>query len=147
MKTKFCLPRCARARIAVPTPPRTVRREIIADSIVMPLEVRLSDHPSMQSGLFVALFAVAGNAYALNNPIRTEAGLLRGSIGEVSVFRGIPYAAPPIGNLRWKPPRTPQHWKGVLDATNFGSICMQAPSMFRDPSLPMSEDCLTLNIW
>lgn len=101
----------------------------------------------MRSRFFIALFAVAASGLALNNPIPTEAGLVRGVIGNVSVFRGIPYAAPPVGHLRWKPPQLPEHWKGVRDATKFGAICMQGPSMLRDPALPMSEDCLSLNVW
>lgn len=64
-------------------------------------------------------------------------------------FRNIPYAAPPVGPLRWRPPQTAPGWEGVRDATRPGAICVQAPAN-GDPGvgpLPMSEDCLTLNVW
>lgn len=69
--------------------------------------------------------------------------------GPARAFLGIPYAAPPVGPLRWQPPAAPAKWTGTRDATKFGSRCMQ-PALyddmfFRDPGI--SEDCLTLNIW
>ncbi len=63
-------------------------------------------------------------------------------------FKGIPYAAPPVGDLRWKPPQPVAAWAGVRDATRFGARCMQLPLFqmeFR--SRTMSEDCLFLNVW
>ncbi len=64
-------------------------------------------------------------------------------------FLGIPYAAPPVGLLRWKPPQPAAAWTGVRSATSFGPRCMQAQlysdMVFRDPG--PSEDCLTLNVW
>lgn len=92
-------------------------------------------------------------AYA-SNPlvVKTNKGKVQGAFTtghQVRAFKGIPYAAPPIGNLRWQPPRPAAKWKGVRDATQFGSRCMQAPiypdMVFRDPG--PSEDCLTLNVW
>ncbi|MGA7328507.1 MAG: carboxylesterase family protein [Rhodomicrobium sp.] len=76
-----------------------------------------------------------------------ESGEVAGSIEDgVLVFKGIPYAAPPMGELRWRAPRPPAAWPGVRDAFEFGSACPQAPS--KDVHLAeMSEDCLTLNIW
>jgi para-nitrobenzyl esterase len=69
--------------------------------------------------------------------------------GKVRAFKGIPYAAPPVGDLRWQPPQPAAKWKGERDATAFGARCMQAPiyedMVFRDPG--PSEDCLTLNVW
>jgi para-nitrobenzyl esterase len=56
-------------------------------------------------------------------------------------FRGIPYARPPVGALRWRPPQPAKHWRGVRDATKFGPECMQTDDV------PKSEDCLTLNVW
>jgi para-nitrobenzyl esterase len=71
--------------------------------------------------------------------------------GDVHVFKGIPYAAPPVGSLRWKPPQPMPRWTGVKNATEFGPACFQpqptlSPIYVRAPK-PMSEDCLTLNIW
>ncbi len=69
--------------------------------------------------------------------------------GPASAFLGIPYAAPPVGPLRWKPPAPAARWQGTLDASAFGSRCMQPAlfddMVFRDPGT--SEDCLTLNVW
>ena len=61
-------------------------------------------------------------------------------------FLGIPYAAPPTGNLRWRPPASPASWEGVRDATQFGPSCPQPPSPFAPPG-PISEDCLYLNVY
>jgi para-nitrobenzyl esterase len=85
---------------------------------------------------------------------RVETGLLWGAAGtspEVRVFKGIPYAAPPVGDLRWKAPKPVASWEGVRDATKFSPICYQRPysqdSIYRMAPQPMSEDCLYLNIW
>ncbi|MGC2163037.1 MAG: carboxylesterase family protein [Silvibacterium sp.] len=73
-------------------------------------------------------------------------------VGEVTTmgpyaFKGIPYAAPPVGPLRWHDPQPPASWQGVRDATNYGPACMQQPSIFHILPSAMSEDCLYLNIW
>jgi para-nitrobenzyl esterase len=73
-------------------------------------------------------------------------GELRGVVaGDVAVFRNIPYAAPPVGALRWRPPQTPSPWVGERDASAFGPACIQ---MWQGAA-PQgeSEDCLSLNIW
>jgi len=82
--------------------------------------------------------------------IKTAQGKVEGTQnGPLRVFLGIPYAAPPVGVLRWKAPMPAVKWKGVRPAKEFGSHCMQpklyADMIFRDPS--PSEDCLTLNVW
>jgi para-nitrobenzyl esterase len=84
--------------------------------------------------------------------VKTDKGKVQGLMstdGRVREFLGIPYAAPPVGPLRWTPPRAPAKWTGVTEATSFGPRCMQPriyPDMrFRDPG--ESEDCLTLNVW
>ena len=83
--------------------------------------------------------------------VRTDAGIVEGLTApgsSVRVFRGIPYAAPPVGDLRWQPPRPVAPWEGVRKATDFGPRCMQGPifgdMVFRDG---LSEDCLYLNVW
>lgn len=96
---------------------------------------------------WIVMLFLAAPLLALRGPVRTESGLVSGSGGEVAVFRGIPYAAPPVGELRGKPARAPDAWNGVRRADAFGAICMQDQSLLRDPKSPMSEDCLTLNIW
>ena len=84
--------------------------------------------------------------------VTTQGGALQGSAeGNLRVFRGIPYAQPPVGALRWKPPLPADRWNGVRDATEFGSACFQpgaklAP-VYATAPMPMSEDSLTLNIW
>ncbi len=94
--------------------------------------------------------ALAGSAAAATQ-VRISSGLLRGTVGNdpaIHVFRGIPYGAPPVGDLRWRPPQPVKPWKGVRDATHFGPRPMQPPifsdMVFRDT---MSEDCLYLNVW
>lgn len=74
--------------------------------------------------------------------------------GAIRVFKGIPYALPPIGAARWRPPRPLLPWSGVREAYAFGPAAVQAPSrhgsiysLYVDGPPPMSEDCLTLNIW
>ena len=84
--------------------------------------------------------------------VKTDKGKVEGKMstdGQVRVFLGIPYAAPPVGPLRWKPPQPAVKWSGVKETTDFWHRCMQ-PSIyddmhFRDPG--GSEDCLTLNVW
>ncbi len=92
--------------------------------------------------------ASAGNALL----VKTDKGSVAGKMsadGQVREFLGIPYAAAPVGPLRWQAPQPAAKWKGVRQATSFGSHCMQptifADIVFRDPG--QSEDCLTLNVW
>ncbi len=91
--------------------------------------------------------------------VHIDSGLLSGAAGRdeaVRVFKGIPFAAPPVGRLRWRPPENPLPWEGVRDATQWGPIPVQlgeAPGSFyqveyfREAPPPMSEDCLYLNVW
>jgi para-nitrobenzyl esterase len=82
--------------------------------------------------------------------IQIPQGTLSGAgIGSVSVFKGIPFAAPPVGHLRWRAPQAPANWTGMRDATAFGPVCPQQKRQTDARSLPLpeSEDCLTLNVW
>jgi para-nitrobenzyl esterase len=75
----------------------------------------------------------------------TQSGQVRGVIeGNLRSFRGIPYAAPPVGNLRWRPPAPPPTWNGVRDASTFGNVC---PQINFNNQLVGDEDCLVLNIF
>ncbi len=83
-------------------------------------------------------------------PVETTSGLVRGmseTDAEACVWKGIPFAAPPMGELRWKAPEPHPGWSGVREATGFSSQCMQVPNMLADKQLGFSEDCLYLNIW
>ncbi len=82
--------------------------------------------------------------------VKTHYGTLAGKDdGKVNSFLGIPYAQPPMGELRWKAPQPVSKWNGVKKATEFGFHCMQGrvfgDMVFHDPG--PSEDCLTLNVW
>ena len=97
-------------------------------------------------GLVLALAASA----AFAEPVKTSAGLVDGRAvdGGVRAFLGIPYAAPPVGELRWREPQPAAPWQGVRQATAFASRCLQGrifdDMIFDDTP---SEDCLYLNVW
>jgi len=84
--------------------------------------------------------------------IRVDGGVISGTVEDnVRVFKGIPFAAPPVGELRWRPPHTVIPWTGVKRADTFGAECMQVPypagSPYATAPQPTSEDCLYLNVW
>lgn len=89
------------------------------------------------------------------NQVSTEHGMLEGAWSQadasIGVFRGIPYAQPPVGNLRWRAPQDLTSWTGVRQATTFGAACWQSYSddafVWSRGEFPRSEDCLHLNIW
>lgn len=118
-------------------PPRTARQRL-----------------RMLAGL-AGLAALAAHAAASPPPRvslaggRIEGRHVRGDAAALEVFQGIPYAAPPLGELRWKPPQTAAAWHGVREAKRFGPRCMQLPLFddMRFRSDGMSEDCLYLNVW
>jgi para-nitrobenzyl esterase len=97
---------------------------------------------------FSAVRALSPPSGPLAAPIRTALGAIQGTReGELTAYRGIPYAAPPVGELRWRPPAPAAPWQGTLDASRFKPPCMQAGGVAIPGSLPPSEDCLGLNIW
>ncbi len=92
-------------------------------------------------GALTATVAEAGESPV----VRTDSGSVRGvSTGEYRSFQGIPFAAPPVGDLRWAPPKRPEPWTAVRDASKPGPRCAQAPGLGSAPS--DSEDCLYLNV-
>jgi para-nitrobenzyl esterase len=106
-----------------------------------------------------ALLAGAINAplYAIQQPVKTKGGLIEGVAGTkpgVTAFKGIPFAAPPVGDLRWAAPQPPVPWTGVLKAAKFSASCIQTIVEQRKPWTyefmahnEISEDCLYLNVW
>ena len=106
------------------------------------------------TGTLIAVLTLAIPLAAIDGPIRVEGGLVSGAAGNnagVRAYKGIPFAAPPVGELRWKAPQTPAAWKGTRQATEFSAMCMQLPypqtSIYYQPPSPVSEDCLYLNVW
>jgi para-nitrobenzyl esterase len=93
------------------------------------------------------LSLLAGSAAtAPSDQVTVATGALKGVVnGDVVAFKGIPFAAPPVGDLRWRAPQPPASWNGVRDAASFGPACMQDLQGFDMGAL--SEDCLTLNVW
>lgn len=97
----------------------------------------------------IALLALlpATAALADINQARVTGGTVGGvTEGGISVFKGIPFAAPPVGDMRWKAPGAVQPWTSVKQANAFGKACMQAPNT-QGNTAPVSEDCLYLNVW
>jgi len=89
-------------------------------------------------------------AAAASTVVRIDAGRIGGIVADdVRAFCGIPYAAPPVGALRWRPPQPARAWRGIRPALRVGSICPQLPEENDTGTgpLPMSEDCLTLNVF
>ncbi len=107
------------------------------------------------AAVFVAA-AVGAAAQPESGPVvQTPSGELAGEWADaeagVSVFRGVAFAQPPVGDLRWRPPVAVDAWNGTRAATEFGPACWQARNADNSPyargELPRSEDCLTLNLW
>jgi para-nitrobenzyl esterase len=94
--------------------------------------------------------AAALAASAQGAEVKIDSGRLSGAVKDgVQAFKGIPFAAPPVGDLRWRPPQPAQPWSGVRPATEYGHDCMQKP--FPSDAAPLgtapAEDCLVLNVW
>src|ERR1700720_2835281 len=95
---------------------------------------------------------------AIPEPVRVESGLVSGVPGafpEIRIFKGLPFAEPPVGDLRWRPPQPAQKWEGVRASSAFSANCMQRaagggafPPYGGDrTATAMSEDCLYLNVY
>ncbi|MGP0074652.1 MAG: carboxylesterase/lipase family protein [Bryobacteraceae bacterium] len=84
-------------------------------------------------------------------PVRTQAGLVQGMTQDgITVYKGIPFAAPPVGDLRWRAPAATVAWTGVRNTDKFAPACMQVPIVNKElgmESVPVNEDCLYLNVW
>ena len=93
--------------------------------------------------LLAAAIPARGLANDLDTLVKIDTGWVSGSGAGVRVYKGIPYAAAPTGNLRWQPPQPAAPWKGILAAKTFPANCPQALPL---PG-PASEDCLGLNVW
>ncbi len=99
----------------------------------------------------LATMSVQGEPVTLQTPQGRLLGDTSGPNGEVRVFKGIPFAIPPVGNWRWRPAEPALSWKAVRLATRFSPNCSQPiypeGSFFSSPNAPTSEDCLYLNVW
>src|SRR5579871_355785 len=97
--------------------------------------------------LLIGTLTLAASALAAGSGLETlvkiDSGWIAGSGTAIRVYKGIPYAAPPVGNLRWRPPQPAPSWKGIRIAKEFPNNCPQIPLI---PG-PQSEDCLGLNVW
>jgi para-nitrobenzyl esterase len=103
---------------------------------------------------FAAPAAAAPSAPPVGPVVDTDAGRVEGAQLDngVAAFKAIPYAAPPVGPLRWKPPAPPPRWRGVRPAKADGPACLQSVNADGRPNGggyagPVSEDCLTLDVW
>jgi para-nitrobenzyl esterase len=107
----------------------------------------------LMSGLAIAAFAIAADASsasAADAPalVQIDAGKVRGTVAHgVIAFKGIPYAQPPVGALRWRPPQPVEPWQDILAASELQFDCVQPANMLPAQSKGISEDCLYVNVW
>jgi para-nitrobenzyl esterase len=137
---------------------------LVIVACVVYIENRGGHYPIHQASSFPRLVPPTASAAPANEPVvQADTGTLRGAkVSTVIAFRGIPYARPPVGELRWQPPQPPVAWQGVRDALQPGTACTQrisglttffAPmaqaygSNFEQPPIQSSEDCLYLDVW
>ncbi len=100
--------------------------------------------------LLLTMFALNSVASTDTPTAKIETGLLQGATEyNMNVFKGIPYAAPPVGDLRWRPPQPAASWNGTRDASKFGDSCpqMYVKNLSTGLDLPGNEDCLKLNVF
>src|ERR1700733_2389908 len=98
-----------------------------------------------------ALTSGSGVMAQTPKPLHTPSGLLQSTMEDgITVYKGIPFAAPPLGDLRWRAPESPAEWTGVRDASKFAPVCIQVPivnAVLGMDAVTTSEDCLYLNVW
>jgi hypothetical protein len=100
---------------------------------------------AMKAISFTVLILVQGAV--CGEPVKVESGLVQGTVEDgLFLYRGIPYAAPPLGNLRWRAPQPAPKWQGARAANEFGRACIQSNPAIANLPAP-SEDCLYLNVW
>lgn len=105
--------------------------------------------------LILAIFmatSISNSARSAEEPITLDTGRITGQQADgVRIYKGVPFAAPPVGKLRWQPPQPASPWDGVRACTEFGATCPQsaypAGSIYAGAPQPQSEDCLFLNVW
>jgi para-nitrobenzyl esterase len=101
----------------------------------------------MRGAVLLALVSLMVATGASAQPVTVDTGLVEGTVENgLRIYRGIPYAAPPVGNLRWRPPQPAAPWPGVRAATEYGRACMQTNAAISNLPAP-SEDCLFVNVW
>ena len=127
---------------------------ISLDSSVVPDAIRYfvgnRVEPCLRYLLVAAVFSLFSMACSMGSEsVRTRQGLVQGTTdSDVRVFKGVPFAAPPVGPLRWRPPQPAVPWPRVLRANAFKPMCMtSAPAVPGGEMEEVSEDCLYLNIW
>jgi para-nitrobenzyl esterase len=106
----------------------------------------------MKRALLIATFVILAAGFCLAQapaPVKVEGGLVQGAVEDgLTVYRGIPFAAPPVGDLRWRAPQPVPKWDGVKETVKFAPACIQGMMTGPGGSGPApSEDCLYLNIW
>lgn len=102
-------------------------------------------HKALAAAALLAGFSVAAAARPTSPTVTIDSGKIAGSAKDgMMSFLGIPYAAAPIGDLRWRAPQPVKAWRGTRRATDFGPVCRQTADWVK---LPQSEDCLTVNVW
>jgi para-nitrobenzyl esterase len=106
----------------------------------------------MKKALMIAIFAIIASGFCIAQapaPVKVEGGLVQGTIEDgLMVYRGIPFAVPPVEDLRWRAPHPVMKWNGVKETVKFAPACIQGMRMGPGGSGPApSEDCLYLNIW
>ncbi|MET0987903.1 MAG: carboxylesterase family protein [Steroidobacteraceae bacterium] len=113
-------------------------------------------HKLRDIGIAALLAALSMQALAASGAepqalVTIDTGKLRGQVEDaLAVYRGVPFAAPPIGDLRWRAPQPAAKWDGVKEALKFGPRCQQLPletAPWLSKGMVVSEGCLTLNVW